>query len=114
MNHEDVSTEVLRASGEAVLELVAPMEDEAEFFASRNTITAVENLLLAMASALARLPATQQTRLHELDWHGWSALYECLLHDRQPRHEEIWYAVSALVPCTLSMFRRKRVVGVQH
>ncbi|MEY8690145.1 MAG: hypothetical protein AB9M53_09760, partial [Leptothrix sp. (in: b-proteobacteria)] len=47
-------------------------------------------------------PALHQ-RLPHVDWNGWAVLHDKLRRGVQPRRDEIWYAVRALVPQTLGL-----------
>jgi len=95
--------EILMGTGQAVLTLTQPMQDEAELFASPLTLRAVEAQLLIMAHTLGNLTPLLHERLLAVDWRGWAALHECLSRGISPRREEIWYAIQALVPQTLAM-----------
>lgn len=93
--------EILRRSGEKLLDLVVEMQSSEELFASPNTLKGVEELLLAMSSTLGHLPPVLHLRLPQVDWSGWAAVHDSLSAGRQPRQDEVWYAVCALVPATL-------------
>ena len=95
-------------SGESALVCIAEMQNEDELFASANTLAAVEGHLLAIARSLADLPPDAQLALPELDWRGWQAVHEHLAGKLAPRREEVWYAVTALVPATLVLIERLR------
>ncbi len=94
---------VLRC-GEAVLALIAEMQDDDELFASRNTLAAIEDHLQIMAQTLGNMPPSLQEPLQLIDWNGWRVVHHSLRTGKQPRREVIWYAVCALVPATLALF----------
>lgn len=100
--------EILRQSGEKLLDLVVEMQSSSELFASRNTLEVVEDLLLAMSTTLGHLPPVLHLRLPQVDWAGWAAVHEGLRTGRQPREDEVWYAVCALVPATLVLLDKLR------
>jgi len=100
--------EIVRQSGEKLLDLVVEMQSSQELFASPNTLKVVEELLLAMANTLGHLPPALHLRLPQVDWAGWAAVQDCLGSGRQPRQDEIWYAVCALVPATLVLLDKLR------
>lgn len=102
----DMQLRLVHASGEAVLALIVPMEDEDDLFTSPATLGAVENLLMTMAQMLGRMPIPFQVSLPEIDWHGWHALHRRIGLDLQPRREEVWYAIRSLVPATLALLDR--------
>lgn len=106
LNHALI--EIVGRCGHAVLDCVAEMQDEAELFASRNTLEAIEANLRTMAQTLGNLPPELSLRLTELDWDGWRGVYEALVEDGPGRRELVWYAVSALVPATLVLAERLR------
>jgi uncharacterized protein with HEPN domain len=100
---QDDALAALAANARLVAALTGEMEGYDELFASRATLQAVERAMLAMAYALGRLTAAQQGRLLQVDWNGWAALRARLESGTEPRREEVWYAVSALVPQTLAL-----------
>lgn len=100
--------DMVQASGQAIAQLVAPMQSEQELFASPATLQAVEAHLRLIATTLAHLPEPLQMRLTELDWHGWSRLHHALDQPHSPRREAVWYGIQALVPATLEMLARVR------
>jgi hypothetical protein len=83
-------------------------ESDDELFASANTLTCVEMHLLRMAQTLAHWPEPLRLRLVQLDWHGWAHLQQLLETDGQPRREEVWYGIHALVPATLELIAQLR------
>lgn len=95
--------EIVMEAGRAVQTLVAPMESEDELFASTLTLRAVEAQLMVMAHTVGNMTPLLHRKLHHLDWNGWSALHDRLRRGVQPRREEIWYAVSGLVPQTMQL-----------
>lgn len=99
---------ILQASGHVVCTLLAEMQSEAELFASANTLQRVEAHLLVIAQTLAHLPEPLRRRLVQIDWHGWECLQRLLEQDVQPRHEEVWYGIHALVPATLDLIAALR------
>ena len=100
--------DILRASGKVVATLLAEMQSEDELFASANTLRRVEANLLVIAQTLAHLPEPLRRRLVQIDWHGWQCLRQLLEQDSQPRREEVWYGVRALVPATLELIAQLR------
>jgi uncharacterized protein with HEPN domain len=100
--------EILRQSGEKLLDLVVEMQSSDELFASPNTLKVVEELLLAMSNTLGYLPPALHLRMPQVDWSGWAAVHDSLSAGRQPRQDEVWYAVCALVPATLVLLDRLR------
>ena len=90
-------------TGRSVGELTREMQDEDELFASTLTLRAVEAQLLIMAHTLGNVTPAMHGRLLQVDWAGWAALHDKLRRGVQPRREEIWYAVNALVPQTLAL-----------
>lgn len=95
--------DIVADSGRAIGTLTREMQGEGELFASPLTLRAVEAQLLIMAHTLGNVTPLLHRKLHALDWNGWAALHEALRRGVQPRREEIWYAVSALVPQTLQL-----------
>lgn len=100
--------DILLASGQVVGALLAELQSERELFASANTLQRVEAHLLVMAQTLAHLSPALRLRLLQIDWHGWQRLQELLEQDVQPRHEEVWYGIHALVPATLALIAQLR------
>lgn len=95
-------------TGRAIRVLTQEMQGEDELFASTLTLRAVEAQLLIMAHTLGNVTPLLHRRLAQLDWAGWAALHDKLRHGIQPRREEIWYAVSGLVPQTLALLEALR------
>lgn len=94
--------DIIHTSGDQVLQLVLALQDGAdELFASPNTLAVVEQHLWTVAHTLAHLPPVVVLRLPHIDWAGWAALHQALRDGRQPRQDEVWYAVRALLPATL-------------
>jgi len=100
--------DILQINAKAVGRLLAELQSEPELFASANTLQRVEAHLLAMAQTLAHLPQPLRQRLDQLDWHGWARLQQRLAQDAQPRREEVWYGIHALVPATLALMAQLR------
>jgi uncharacterized protein with HEPN domain len=100
--------DIVRTSGQRVLQLVAQMQSEEELFASANTLGAIEDILLEMAHTIGNLTPAMRGHLPQLDWTGWRALHRCLRADLRPRREAVWYAIRSLVPATLELFDRLR------
>jgi len=103
-DHEQVS--VALECGHDIIALLAEMQDEAELFASANSLVAVEQCLLSMAHAIGCFEQALRARLVEVDWGGWRAVHRALVEQAEPRNELIWYAVQALVPATMGLMRR--------
>lgn len=97
--------EIVMEAGRAIAKLTHEMQDEDELFASPLTLRAVEAQLLIMAHTLGNVTPALHRRLAEVDWNGWSVLHDKLMRGVQPRREEIWYALSALVPQTVGLLR---------
>jgi len=95
-------------AGHGVQTLVRATDSEDELFASRLTLRAVEAQLLIMAHTLGNMTPVLHSKLKEVDWTGWAALHDALRRGVQPRREEIWYAVNALVPQTLMLLEQLR------
>lgn len=95
-------------TGRAIQTLTQDMQGEDELFASTLTLRAVEAQLLIMAHTLGNVTPLLHRRLAPLDWNGWAALHDKLRRGVQPRREEIWYAVSGLVPQTLALLEALR------
>lgn len=100
--------EIVMATGQAIATLTKEMQDEDELFASALTLRSVEAQLLIMAHTLGNLTPALHQRLMQLDWVGWAVLHDKLRNSVQPRREEIWYAVNALAPQTLQLFKELR------
>jgi uncharacterized protein with HEPN domain len=100
--------DIVADSGHAVQALTREMQGEAELFASPLTLRAVEAQLLVMAHTLGNLTPALHQRLPQVDWPGWAALHDKLRRGVQPRREETWYAVCALVPQTLQLLGELR------
>jgi uncharacterized protein with HEPN domain len=99
---------ILQSSGHVVCTLLKEMQSESELFASTNTLQRVEAHLLVIAQTLAHLPEPLRLRLVQIDWHGWQWLQQLLEENAQPRHEEVWYGIHALVPATLELIAKLR------
>jgi xanthine/CO dehydrogenase XdhC/CoxF family maturation factor len=100
--------DIVQGSGQAVSALLEEMQSEHELFASANTLQMVEAHLLVMAQTLVHLSPLLRQRLVQLDWHGWARLQQVLEQDVQPRREEVWYGIHALVPTTLELMAQLR------
>ena len=100
--------DILQANGKLVAALLAEMQSEHELFASANTLQRVEAHLLVIAQTLAHLPQPLRQRMVQIDWHGWARLQQLLEGDVQPRREEVWYGIHALVPATLALIAKLR------
>lgn len=100
--------DIVQGSGQAVGALLVEMQSEHELFASANTLRMVEAHLMVMAQTLAHLSPLLRERLVQLDWHGWQRLQQVLEQDLQPRREEVWYGIHALVPATLELMAQLR------
>lgn len=100
--------DILQACGKNIAVLLAEMQGESELFASANTLQRVEAHLLVIAQTLDHLPEPLRQRLIQIDWHGWQCLQQLLEQDTQPRREEVWYGVRALVPSTLELIAKLR------
>lgn len=100
--------DIVMDAGRAIGALVEEMQDEDELFRSTLTLRAVEAHLMLMAHTVGNLTPALQRHLQNLDWNGWAALHEKLRHGVQPRRDEIWYAVRALVPQTMTMLQELR------
>ena len=105
--------DIVMDTGRSIGELTCEMQGEAELFASTLTLRAVEAQLLIMAHTLGNMTPALHSRLLQVDWNGWAALHDKLRRGVQPRREETWYAVNALVPQTMALLealRRKQPV----
>jgi uncharacterized protein with HEPN domain len=100
--------DIVHGSGLAVGILLQHLQSEHELFASANTLQMVEAHLLVIAQTLTHLSPLLQQRLVQIDWHGWQRLRQLLEHGTQPRREEVWYAIHALVPATLQLIEELR------
>jgi hypothetical protein len=101
--------DIIHTSGDAALQLVLELQGGSEeLFASRNTLAVVEDHLLNVAQTLAHLPPVVLLRLPLVDWAGWAALHQALRSQKQPRQDEVWYALRALLPATLVLLDKLR------
>ncbi|MBI2731849.1 MAG: hypothetical protein HYX44_00590 [Aquabacterium sp.] len=100
--------DIAMETGSSIGKLIREMEGEDELFASTLTLRAVEAQLLIMAHTLGNVTPALHQRLMEVDWNGWAVLHDKLRHGIQPRRSEIWYAVSALVPQTMTLLHELR------
>ena len=63
--------DIVHTSGQQALKLVVALEGGAdELFASPNTLAAIEDHLLNVATTLAHLPPVVMLRLPQVDWTG--------------------------------------------
>jgi uncharacterized protein with HEPN domain len=95
-------------TGQSIGKLIKEMESEDELFASTLTLRAVEAQLLIMAHTMGNFTPAMHSRLMQVDWNGWAVLHDKLRRGIQPRRSEIWYAVSALVPQTMTLLQDLR------
>lgn len=100
--------EIVQQCAQAVRTLLAELQSEEELFASANTLARVEVYLLVIAQTLDHLSPALHERLTQLDWLGWHALRDLLEQDAQPRREEVWYGVNALIPATAQLIDELR------
>ena len=100
--------DILQTNGQLVGALLAELQSEEELFASANTLQRVEAHLLVIAQTLTHWPEPLRRRLVQIDWHGWQCLQQLLEQNAQPRREEVWYGVRALVPATLELITQLR------
>jgi len=101
--------DIVHGSAQAIETLLGGLQCEDELFASANTLAHVEAHLLVIAQTLAHLPLVLRDRLTRIDcWMGWQALRLSLEKDVLPRHEEVWYGLSALTPATLDLIDELR------
>lgn len=100
--------EIVHNCAQAIRTLLAELQGEEELFASANTLGHVEAYLLVIAQTLAHLSPPLHERLTQVDWLGWHALRGLLEQDAQPRREEVWYGVSALIPATAQLIDELR------
>ncbi|NML16138.1 hypothetical protein [Azohydromonas caseinilytica] len=100
--------DIVMDTGRSIGELTREMQGEDELFASTLTLRAVEAQLLIMAHTLGNMTPALHSRLLQVDWNGWAALHDKLCRGVQPRREEIWYAVNALVPQTMALLEELR------
>lgn len=94
---------IIEEAGSAVLTLTEGLE-EAEFLRSRLTRPEVRRQVQAIAATTANLPAEVQSLLPEIDWDGW-AVTARQLRSGGDDGEALWFAVTALIPATLSWLR---------
>ncbi len=105
--------DIVMETGASIGQLIQALQSEDELFASTLTLRAIEAQLLIMAHTLGNVTPALHQRLIEVDWNGWTVLHDKLRHGVEPRRSEIWYAVSALVPQTMTLLqdlRRKQPV----
>ena len=105
--------DIVMETGRSIGQLIQEMESEKELFASTLTLRAVEAQLLIMAHTMGNFTPALHGSLMEVDWNGWAVLHDKLRNGIQPRRDEIWYAVRALVPQTMQLLqdlRRKNQV----
>lgn len=100
--------DIVMEAGKAIGLLTLEMQDEDELFGSPLTLRAVDAQLLIIAHTMGNVTPVLHSRLAQVDWNGWAVLHDKLRHGVQPRREETWYAISALVPQTLGMLRELR------
>lgn len=100
--------DILQSNGITIKALLAQLQSEEELFSSPNTLQRVESCLLICAQTLANLPEPLCLRLVQVDWHGWGCLQQRLELDIQPRRDEVWYGIQALVPVTLQLIAKLR------
>jgi uncharacterized protein with HEPN domain len=100
--------DIVMDTGRSIATLTREMRDEDELFASTLTLRAVEAQLLIMAHTLGNFTPALHGRLVHVDWNGWAVLHDKLRNGVQPRREEIWYALRALVPQTLDLLGELR------
>lgn len=100
--------DIVMDTGRSIGQLTREMQDEDELFASTLTLRAVEAQLLIMAHTLGHVTPAMHGRLLQVDWVGWAAPHDKLRNGIEPRREEIWYAVNALVPQTLDLLAALR------
>lgn len=101
--------DIIHDRGDQILKLVLALQDGPdELFASTNTLAVIESHLWDVADTLAHLPPVLLLRLPQVDWAGWAALHSALREGRQPRQDEVWYAVCGLLPATLVLLDRLR------
>lgn len=105
--------DIVMETGQSIGKLIREMENEDELFASTLTLRAVEAQLLIMAHTMGNFTPALHGNLMAVDWNGWAVLHDKLRNGIQPRQDDIWYAVRALVPQTMQMLqdlRRKNPV----
>ncbi|WP_157271901.1 hypothetical protein [Azohydromonas aeria] len=100
--------DIVMDTGHSVQALTREMQGEDELFASTLTLRAVEAQLLIMAHTLGNVTPALHSRLLQVDWGRWAALHYKLRRGVQPRREETWYAVNALVPQTMALLAELR------
>lgn len=105
--------DIVMETGQSIGKLIKEMQSEDELFASTLTLRAVEAQLLIMAHTMGNFTPALHVSLMAVDWNGWAVLHHKLRNGIQPRRDEIWYAVLALVPQTMQLLqdlRRKNPV----
>ena len=101
--------DIVHTSGQQALKLVVALEGGAdELFASPNTLAAIEDHLLNVATTLAHLAPVVLLRLPQVDWTGWGALLQALRQRDPQRRDIVWYAVCGLLPATLVLLDQLR------
>ena len=100
--------EIVMETAQSIGQLIKELESEDELFASTLTLRAVETQLLIMAHTMGNFTPTLHSSLREVDWNGWRVLHDKLRNGVQPRRDEIWYAVRALIPQTLQLLQDLR------
>jgi uncharacterized protein with HEPN domain len=100
--------DIVMDTGRSVATLTREMQGEDELFASTLTLRAVEAQLLIMAHTLGNFTPALHQRLVHVDWNGWAVLHDKLRNGIQPRREEIWYALRALVPQMIDLLDELR------
>lgn len=100
--------DIVMDTGQSISQLIQEMQSDDELFASTLTLRAVEAQLLIMAHTLGNFTPALHQRLMHVDWNGWAVLHDKLRGGIQPRRDEIWYAVRALVPQTMSLLAELR------
>jgi len=105
--------DIIHTSGSTVMKLLVALEGGAdELFASRNTLSVIEDHLWNVANTIAHLPPVVMLRLPQVDWNGWRGVFEAL-RDRadkpvSERRDVVWYAACALLPATLVLMDQLR------
>lgn len=100
--------DIVMDTGQSIGTLIKEMQSDDELFASTLTLRAVEAQLLIMAHTLGNFTPALHQRLMHVDWNGWAVLHDKLRNGVQPRQDEIWYAVRALVPQTMGLLAELR------
>ena len=103
-----MQSDIVSNNGRAIAMLLQPMQGEQELFDSPNTLNQIEQLLMVMAQTLEHFPMAVIAQLPEIDWAGWQALHLKLQRGERPRREEVWYAVSSLVPNAVALLAQLR------